>query len=192
MAAGDGHRDAQHELSVSLATGIYLDGLVPMDSSRSLILEYTAALSGSPVANLGMGYRFFKGIGLMQSCERALPHYEFAANHAAKYIEEAGLVHAIDRIKLSDVVDISSRWVKAEASHELTDYYAHLAIAGDSAAANILGNFYHSGTRLIPIDHKKAIHYLKMAAKHRHPAATGLLGYLLIKVRKYASNNLSA
>lgn len=107
-AAELGHGDAQHALSTAYATGVFLDTLIPMDSNRALLLEYSASLAGHPVANMGMGYRFMNGINVDVSCDRALPHYEFAANLAASYLEEEdSLVPLIDRSRLSDVIGTS-------------------------------------------------------------------------------------
>lgn len=48
-AADRGNPDAQHRLAAIYSTGVSLGGhrLVPMDSGRSLILEYMAALGGN-------------------------------------------------------------------------------------------------------------------------------------------------
>ena len=48
---------AQHQLSAALYTGVGVGGLVPRDPGRSLLLEQFSALSGTPEAHLGMGYR---------------------------------------------------------------------------------------------------------------------------------------
>jgi hypothetical protein len=48
---------AQHQLSAALFTGIGIGGLVPRDPGRALVLEQFSALSGTPEAHLGMGYR---------------------------------------------------------------------------------------------------------------------------------------
>jgi len=88
-AADAGHSSAQHRLSVAYSTGIY-NNLAPVDHGRSLLLEYFSALAGNPEAQMGMGYKYLQGISVPQSCEQALRYYEFAANHAARQIEERG------------------------------------------------------------------------------------------------------
>jgi TPR repeat protein len=100
-AADEGHQRAQHKLSVVYATGVGHSSLVPMDSSRSLLLEYMSALSGDVEAAMGMGYRLLNGIGVTASCELALPFYELSANHAAEFIEIEGYVPFVDRMKVS-------------------------------------------------------------------------------------------
>jgi hypothetical protein len=49
---------AQHQLSAALFTGVGVSGMVPRDPGRALILEQFSALSGTPEAHLGMGYRY--------------------------------------------------------------------------------------------------------------------------------------
>ena len=180
-AASRGHEDAQHKLSVALSTGIFEGSIVLMDSTRSLLLEYMAALSGHPEAAMGMGYRYSNGIGVVESCEKALLFYEIAANHAVEYFEEKnGFVAQPDRSRLSESVDQSLKWLK-ESSNELTDYYAHLAASGESTAASLLGNLYATGSRNIEPSEELAIHFLKMAVRLQYSQASGLLGYLLAR-----------
>jgi SEL1 protein len=184
--ASRGNEDAQHKLSVALGTGIYRDSIVPMDSSRALLLEYLAALSGSAEAAMGMGYRYHNGIGVSESCEKALPFYEIAANHAIEFVtEKNGFVSPPDRTRLSDSGDQSLKWLK-ESSNELTDYYSHLAASGESTAASLLGNLYTSGSKNIEPNEELAIHYLKLAVKLHYTQASGLLGYLM--ARRYHNN----
>lgn len=184
-SATRGNETAQHKLASALAVGIYENSLVPMDITRSLLLEYVAALSGSPEASLGMGYRYANGIGLAQSCEKALPFYEYAANIAVDYIEESnGFVPVPDKTRLSDSLEHSFRLLK-ESSNELTDYYAHLADNGESSAATLLGNIYTTGSKNLDPDEDMAIYYLKVAMKLQSQQSAGLLGYLLAKKHHY-------
>ena len=57
-----------------------------MDAARSLLLEYTSALSGKAEAHVGMGYRYLHGLGVKASCDRALIHYEYAANEVIRQL----------------------------------------------------------------------------------------------------------
>eukprot|EP01034_Spumella_vulgaris_P037869 gene37869-46730_t len=192
------------------ATGIGHSALIPMDSSRSLLLEYMSALSGDVEAAMGMGYRLLNGIGVTASCELALPFYELSANHAAEFFETEGMVPFVDRMKLSDALDPSAKWLKQDATLELVDYYANLAENHDQMAALTLGNIYSQGTRLIPRDEDKAIYFYNLAVTggssstsasataKTHPSVTsasGQLGYLLAKrytrlTRSRKSDNL--
>lgn len=100
-----GNREGQHLLSSAMATGIFDDGLIePMNSTEALLLEYSAALSGDPIANLGMGYRWQQGVGLSSSCERALPHLEVAANQAARQLELELFYPPLERGRLSELL----------------------------------------------------------------------------------------
>lgn len=176
-SADAGNGDAQHKLSVAYATGVAARDLVPMDSGRAAVLEYMSALSGNPVANMGMGFRYLNGIGVVESCERALPFYEFAANHVADLIHREGSRQQPDRFKLSEA---GGQWMKREGSLELIEYYTHLAEDGDGTAASMLGNMYLMGTRTVPIDEKLALHYLNIAADKKNVMASGMLGYTLM------------
>lgn len=176
-SADAGNGDAQHKLSVAYATGVAARDLVPMDSGRAVVLEYMSALSGNPVANMGMGFRYLNGIGVVESCERALPFYEFAANHVADLIHREGIRQQPDRFKLSQP---GAQWMKREGSLELIEYYTHLAEDGDGTAASMLGNMYLMGTRTVPIDEKLALHYLNIAVDKKNVIASGVLGYTLM------------
>lgn len=180
-AASGGHPDAQHRLSVAYATGIAARDIVPMDAGRSLYLEYMSALSGHAMGNMGMGYRYFQGVGVSESCESALPHYEFAANQAAEHVHTLGLhTPQPDTLKLSEANDPSVKRTQREGSQELIDYYAHLAEQGDALAALTLGNMLMMGTRSAPANETKALYYLDMAAEAKNPAGAGLQGYVLL------------
>jgi TPR repeat protein len=196
-----GNDKAQHKLSAIYATGISLGGnfLVPMDAGRSITLEYMSALGGNVLANMGMGYRYLYGVGVEESCELALPFYEFAANAAAHSLSQSlsvpllALSAQIDRSRLSDPGAHSSSWRahlqqawaflgmepfggggaarehRGEANEELTDYYEHLAEKGDANAALTLGNLFLQGSRLIPVDLTKAKYFLRLAAQQDVP-----------------------
>ena len=181
-AADGGHAEAQHKLSVAYATGIAARDLTPMDAGRGLFLEYMSALSGHVLGNMGMGYRYLHGIGVIESCEAALPHYEFAANYAAEYVQQhGGHVQHPDTQKLSETMDPSSRWSKRDGTLELADYYAHLAEQGDALAAVTLGNMLLIGTRHLEANETRALHYLNLAAEAQNPAGAGLQGYVLLQ-----------
>ena len=112
IAAELGQPFAQHVLATAYSTGLYGGYLVPMNAARALYLEEMAAMSGHVLANMGMGYRFLHGIVVAESCERALPHYEFAANHVLRQLESRGGVGVyVETSRLSelDVAPSASR-----------------------------------------------------------------------------------
>lgn len=182
-AADAGNEEAQHRLSVAYSVGIYDGALVPMDAGKGLALEAMAALSGDPEAALGMGYRFLKGVGVAESCERALPFYEFAAHLAADAIAERGYPEVIDTTHLSALEDPASQWVRSEATQELVDYYAALALDGDGVAAGLLGNLYLGGSRLVPVNQSRAVFFLHRAYRLQNVNVAGTLAYLLLRRR---------
>jgi hypothetical protein len=108
-AAELGNADAQHRLSIAYATGIYGRMLVPMDPSRSLFLEYMAALGGHFEANMGMGYRYLHGLGVTSSCELSAKHYEYTANEAADIIDHRGYALYGEKSRLTDLEKVASR-----------------------------------------------------------------------------------
>ena len=57
---------------------------------------------------MSMGFRYQHGIGVPESCEKAMKYYEYAANHAVKQIEKRGFSVHGDRTKLSEI-DVSSK-----------------------------------------------------------------------------------
>jgi TPR repeat protein len=66
------------------------------------MLSRFAALAGYAPAHMTLGYRFYHGEGVPESCETALLHYEYAANEAASQIEKRGYVLPLERNRLSD------------------------------------------------------------------------------------------
>lgn len=177
----EGDEHAQHALSTALSTGVFADRIIPMDSLKALLLEYFSALSGNPLASMGMGYRFRHGLGVAASCERALSFYEYSANIAANKIEEDGYSTLPDRSRLPDLLDKNIVWSKAEATLEWTDYYSNLAENGDKIAAMLIGNIYATGNRLVPVDWNKAFYYLHIASKLNYVPSCGYLGYALAR-----------
>ena len=184
QSATMGNPAAQAYLAATYATGVYLT-LVPMDASSSILLQYMSALGGSVEGNMAMGYRHLYGLGVAESCDLALKHYEFAANQVVSHIEEKGYTMFIDTKRLSDTSGKSSSQrghggqMRREFDPEMMDYYQSLAEEGDWSAALTVSQVYYSGSRFIPQDQDKALKYLKIAAALDNPSARGILGYHL-------------
>jgi TPR repeat protein len=130
-AADRGNSDAQHRLAGIYATGVSLGGqrLLPMDPGRSLVLEYMSALGGNlpamtvriknfffdlyrwDINNIdfikAMGYRYLHGVGVTESCDIALPFYEYAANAAFEYVSKLGYPQYQDRTLISSLAENS-------------------------------------------------------------------------------------
>lgn len=176
-AANVGHPVAQHKLAVAYSTGIYTS-LTPIDLGRALILENFAALAGNPEAHMGMGYRYLKGLGVQESCEKALPYYEYAANYAATQIEARGYTLFADRVRLSEQDGIDNS--KREIDVEVVDYYMHLADEGDISAAVSLAWIYLQGSERVDQNISKASEMFRRAADWGHVGASGQLGYMIL------------
>ncbi len=176
-AANLGHPDATHLLSTIYSTGVY-NGLYSMDAGRALMLEYMAALAENPTANMGMGYRYLNGIGVPESCETALRHYEFVANIVANNLEQNIFSTHIDKPHLNELDSAKSKG-RRELDNEVIDYYIHLAAEDDFNAALSLGSMYLHGSRYAEKDIEKAIKYINIPASLSHTSASGQLAYIL-------------
>jgi SEL1 protein len=191
-AAELGNAEAQHKLAAMYGSGLYINSLLPMDAGRSLLLYYTAALSGSPEANVAIGYRFANGIGVPESCELARRHYEYAANIVVRQIGSRGYGMFIEKRKLSDDQQRSLNKKGREVDEEIVDYHKHLAAEGDAGAAMSLAMMYISGSRVLEQDYDQAIKYLNYSSRDNSPSASGLLGYILVQGlgSSYARNTM--
>lgn len=77
-----GNADAQHALATHLASPAFL-GVEGRDGKvGSLLRDYFAALGGTTLAQMTLGYRHLMGYGVPKSCETAATFYELAANQA--------------------------------------------------------------------------------------------------------------
>eukprot|EP01035_Chromulina_nebulosa_P019801 gene19801-25743_t len=173
----NGDDQSQFILAFIYGTGVYT-GLVPMDAGRSLLLTQSSAMSGDYLANMAMGYRHLYGIGVPESCEIALKHYELSANEAARAIESRGYALFSDKSYLYNIKTKSR-----EIDEELVDFYTHLSNEGDATAALSLAVMHMTGSKLLPQSYSKAIDCLyaaSLSTNRQNAAAVALLGYLLI------------
>lgn len=200
-AAEEGHAGAQHELAAAYNTGVY-GGLVPTDPTRAMLLEYMSSLSGNAEAHMGMGFKYVHGVGVKRSCERALVHYEYAANEVIRQLTsspiglgrmelERGVTGGgsqlspfrgghplhLETVKLSEFFQASSTNGKQqEFDEELIEFYCRLAEEGDVNAAYNLGLVYYYGTRVIDQDIKLAIYYLHKSASNGYTRSSFVPG----------------
>ena len=175
-----GNSKAQHILASAYATGVLNGeiGLVPMDAGRSLMLHWMSALSGHPEANVAMGYRFANGIGVKQSCTKALKHYEYAANVAMNQIRERGYPYHVEKAYLKDE-DNAAKPLSSDNDPEVVQYLKQLVEEGDLQASINLGKMYLHGNKLLDQNLETAAKFFKLAAKAGSPSASGMLGYIL-------------
>lgn len=60
---------------------LYASGLATNVSQAKALIHYTfAAISGNIWANMALGYRYWSGISIASSCERALDFYKQVAD----------------------------------------------------------------------------------------------------------------
>lgn len=186
-AAELGHPAALHKLATAYFTGIYGAYSVPIDVGRSLLLDQMSAMQGYFPAHLSLGYKHLKGIGVKQSCERALLHYEYTANIVVDNYLKRGYGVQYERLHISQ-----AEKKKKEIAPEILEYYHQAAIEGDIAAATNLGNMYLQGIRVAPQNLSTALYYYKLGYDWGGVAASGLLGYTLVQLeianKFYATN----
>jgi TPR repeat protein len=123
-----GHPAALHKLATSYFTGLYGAYSVPIDIGRSLVLDQVAAIQGYFAAHVSLGYKHFKGIGVTQNCEKALLHYEYAANFVIENLFKRGYAVQNERLHISQAERKSK-----EMRPEVLDYYHQAAVEGDIA-----------------------------------------------------------
>mmetsp|Transcript_24367 Transcript_24367/g.45352 ORF Transcript_24367/g.45352 Transcript_24367/m.45352 type:complete len:959 (+) Transcript_24367:118-2994(+) len=179
-----GHAMAQHQLAAALFTGVGVGGLVPRDAGRALLLEQFSALSGTPEAHMGMGYRYIMGEGVPSSCEKALRYFEFAANEAAWQTEERQYNLFVEHSYLAREVEagLSSGGSvgRGEVTTDMVNYYEHLAAERDQHAVLSLAQIYSHGSKEVRVDMSKVRKYLHIAAtEFNMSSAAGQLGYML-------------
>jgi TPR repeat protein len=174
-AAHLGSPEAQHALAAAYSAGLYQGLRVPMDPGRSLAVDYFAALAGLPQAHMSTGYRYLKGLGVPQSCDKAVMHYEFAANHAAEQIQSRGYALRSVQVQLTNHIP----WLSDDDNEaELIQYYDRMAAEGDVRSIHTLGKLYMQGSLHTDQDLEKAAKYFTMGAEASHAASTGQLGLM--------------
>ena len=184
-AAELGEPRAQHVLAGAYQTGI-LPGvrstLVPLDHGRSLLLEHLSALAGLPEANMGMGWRYAYGMGVVESCDKALLHYEYAANHVVALLQERPYMMYLHKERLTETAEAGGGGRRTGADMEVVDYYKHMALRDrDPAAAMSLAHLFLYGNADIEQNIDSAMEYLTLAADLGHVAASGQLSYLMLQ-----------
>lgn len=71
-------------MSLQAATGTLTNS-----SQASALLHYTfGAFGGSPFAQMALGYRYWAGMGVATSCEKALDHYRRVAESVAEEVSK--------------------------------------------------------------------------------------------------------
>lgn len=155
---------------------LYATGLGGVNASQAkALLHYTfAALGGDTRAQMTLGYRYWAGVTVPASCERALDFYRKVANKVAEEVSLSG-GPVVQRIRLLDENE-NSGFSSGILDQDLIDYYQLLAEKGDIQAQVGLGQLHYQGGRGVPLDHQKALHYFQHAADAGNPMAMAFLG----------------
>jgi TPR repeat protein len=176
-AAHLGHPRAQHALAAAYSAGLYQGVRLPADPGRAVAVDYFAALAGLPEAHMSTGYRYLTGLGVPRSCERAVQHYEFTANHAAEQISSRGYALRVVQTQLTNHIP----WLSEDDNEaELVQYYGRMAAEGDARSMHTLGQLHMQGSLRTDQDLEKAAKYFAMGAEgsHFHAASAGQLGFM--------------
>ncbi|PIK58743.1 hypothetical protein BSL78_04315 [Apostichopus japonicus] len=115
--------------------------------SRALVYYTFAALGGDHFALMILGYRYWAGIGVAQSCETALTHYKKVAGSVASEVNPSGggIIHRVRystrrriRVGLGQLNYQGGRGI--EQNHQRAfEYFTQAAETGDATAQAFLG-----------------------------------------------------
>lgn len=156
-------------------------------SQARAIVHYTiAALGDNTYAQMALGYRYWSGISIPVSCEKALDFYRQVATKVASKITFSGGA-AVHRVRLVDEAE-SSGLSSAIFDNDLLEYYQLLAGKGDVQAQVGLGQLHYQGGRGMSLDHQKALQYFTQAANAGNAVAMAFLGKIYLE----GSENIKA
>jgi SEL1 protein len=86
LAADSGHAEAQHQLAIAYSTGLFAGyPIAQADPGLGVLYEHMAVQSGHLLAHVALGYRYWVGRDVMESCDMALEYYAYAANSKWSY-----------------------------------------------------------------------------------------------------------
>lgn len=179
-----------------------------VDQSRALLYYTFAALGGSVLAQMALGYRHLYGIHTPASCETALIYYQQASVHVINGTSAArpalsspvfvnavagggGGSSVVSRVRLYDELEgagvagasgsASGTVGSATLNEDLVQYYQFLADKGDEQAQLGLGQLLYHGGRGVDRDHEKALLYISSAAQAGSVAARAFLGKMYLE-----------
>lgn len=102
-----------------------------MSQSKALLHYTFGALGGNTWAQMALGYRYWSGITVTPSCERALDFYRQVADKVSQGVSFGGGT-AIQRIRLLD--ELENGYSSGILDNDLIEYYQLLADKGDIQA----------------------------------------------------------
>ena len=95
-----------------------------------------SAFGGSSWAHMALGYRYWSGMGVATSCEKALDYYRRVAQTVAEEVSFSG-GSTLQRIRLQDEIE-SGGYSSGIMDNDLIEYYQLLAEKGDVQAQVII------------------------------------------------------
>ncbi len=174
-AAELGNPDAQMGVGFLAATGTLRNS-----SQASALLHYTfGAFGGSAYAQMALGYRYWSGMGVATSCEKALDYYRRVAESVAEEVSFSG-GQTLQRVRLQDEME-SGGYSSGILDNDLIEYYQLLADKGDVQAQVGLGQLHYQGGRGVETDHRLAMNYFAQAADSGNPVALAFLGKMYLE-----------
>ena len=139
--AEQGDPNAQMGVGFLSATGTAVNS-----SQAQALLYYTfGAFGGSAWAQMALGYRYWSGMGVATSCEKALDYYRRVATSVAEGVSFSG-GQTVQRIRLQDEMD-SGSYSSGILDNDLIEYYQLLADKGDVQAQVGLGQLHYQVIR---------------------------------------------
>ena len=106
--------------------------MVNSSQSQALLYYTFAAFGGNSWAQMALGYRYWSGMGVATSCEKALDYYRRVAQTVAEEVSFSG-GSTLQRIRLQDEVE-SGGYSSGIMDNDLIEYYQLLAEKGDVQA----------------------------------------------------------
>jgi len=167
--AAKGSTDGHFGLALLYFTGVTMKR---PDRGLGLLHIQFAANGGNPLAQMGLGYRYYLGIDVKKNCEKALNWYKLVAKKVASKVTFLG-GSSVQRLRIPDEIDVSQSNVM---DANVFTYYKYLAENGDIPAILGLATFHLTGSKGIPVDHKAAARYFSIAAEAGNAQAYAYLG----------------
>jgi len=159
---------------------LYATGTVVNSSQSQALLYYTfGAFGGSSWGQMALGYRYWSGMGVATSCEKALDYYRRVAQSVASEVSFSG-GSTLQRIRLQDELDNGGH-SGGMLDNDLIEYYQLLADKGDVQAQVGLGQLHYQGGRGVNMDHQNALNYFQQAADAGNAVAMAFLGKMYLE-----------
>jgi len=170
-----GEPEGQFGVGFLAATGTTVEA-----SQAKALLHYTfGAFGGSSWAQMALGYRYWAGMGVATSCEKALDYYRRVAQTVAAEVSFSG-GQTLQRVRLQDESE-SGGYSSGILDNDLIEYYQLLADKGDVQAQVGLGQLHFQGGRGVETDHAAAMNYFNQAADAGNPVAMAFLGKMYLE-----------